>query len=146
MPTAEFLKSLQAMNPGWTTDYAPMAMMHWLRSLGVIDRTAQSTLVLTTKGREWAERIHWIPEALPAKSSGTTFTMDDFLVDAQPGDTDTSIVLPALKDIVARVQGAGRFETSTIALLHASLWSHQRRHFAMYCSGWERFISSRTAV
>jgi len=57
--------------------------------------------------------------------------MDDFLVEVQPIAGDTSMVLPALTDIVTRVQVAGRFETSVIALLHASVWSHHRRHFAI---------------
>jgi MoxR-like ATPase len=41
------------------------------------------------------------------------------------------LVLPPLPQIVERVQEGGFFPVSVIASLHAGLWSHGRRHFAI---------------
>lgn len=123
---AELIAAIRAMNPGWTADFAPQAIVSWLRSMGVIESTSQYKQVLTDVGREWASRIYWKPEALPADP-------DDGV--APPGDApptpNVTLTLPGLASIIAAVQDAGHFPASIVARLHAGLWSHPRRHFAI---------------
>lgn len=68
-------------------------------------------------------RVTWEPEALPADA--------DEALPAPVKPASPDIVLPPLSDIVARVQVEGHFPASLIARLHAGLWSHPRRHFAI---------------
>ena len=64
MPTSDLTALLRTVNPGWTSDYVPQAIIGWLRSMGVI-HTEGSVQALTDVGRQWAARIHWQPESLP---------------------------------------------------------------------------------
>jgi MoxR-like ATPase len=114
------------MNPGWTSDFAPQAIVSWFRSMGVIETTPQYSHALTDVGRTWASRISWVPEPLPAEPEVSVVPV----AVVQPPPT-TELVVPSLQDIIASIQRAGHFPTDLVARLHASIWSHRRRHFAI---------------
>ena len=57
MPASGLTAFLRTVNPGWTSDFAPQAILGWLRSMGVI-HTEGSMQSLTDVGRQWASRIH----------------------------------------------------------------------------------------
>jgi len=124
-PASGLTALLRTVNPGWTSDFAPQAILAWLRSMGVI-HTEGSMQSLTDAGRQWASRIHWQPESLPPEPETSPPP-----VDVEPPTITTGIVLPELAEIVTYVQSSGQFPAPLIACLHASLWAHPRRHFAI---------------
>jgi len=118
----ELTEAIHLMNPGWTTNFAPQVIVSWLRSMGVVETTPQNKHALTALGRQWASRIDWKPEPLPPE------------VTPQPVPTpgpEAAVTLPPLPSIIAAVQTEGHFPGPLIARLHAGLWSHSRRHFAI---------------
>lgn len=120
----ELLAALRTMNPGWTADFAPQAIISWLRSMGVIASTGDYRQRLTEVGAEWAARVHWTPEPLADEPD-----------EEVPGTTVVpsagEILLPPLSDIVPAVQQHGHFPPSLLARLHTGLWAPSRRHFAV---------------
>lgn len=122
----DWLEVIQSANPGWTTLFAPSGIASWLRSLGIVERT-DGLVSLTSTGREWAEQIHWTPEALPKLDDATE--EDDAATDA--AQHDQPIQLPPFSEIYGRVSAAGHFEAQLVAELHAGLWAHSRRHFGI---------------
>jgi MoxR-like ATPase len=124
LKTPELLAALRSMNSGWTADFVPQAIVSWLRSLGLIEPTSDYRYALTAAGKEWASRVYWTPEPLPID-----------LPPAPPVDpklpVDGDVVLPPLSAVIADVQRAGYFPEALVAELHAGLWAHQRRHFAI---------------
>ncbi len=121
LPVGELTALVQTVNPGWTTAFAPQAMLGWLRSMGVVRTTETGMQDLTDAGKRWAELIHWQPESLPPDPPP--------IIDPRP--PIVQIVLPALSDIIASVQTDVHFSASLITRLHAGLWAHARRHFAI---------------
>lgn len=121
----ELTAVVKAMNPGLTSDFGPQGMINWLRSLGVVETVADAYR-LTERGRQWAERIDWIPEPLAAEVDPAPL-IETFESSVEP----VKLMVPALDQIVEFVQQAGHFDTGLIACLHASLWSNPRRHFAI---------------
>lgn len=122
----ELTAAIRSMNPNWTTDQVPAAIISWLRSFKVIESVDQYKQALTAAGRQWAGRIHWTPEPLEDE--------EDELVSGPPVTTeavDGSAEIPAFGGILAAVQRAGHFPAALVARLHAGLWSHHRRHFAI---------------
>ncbi len=126
MLTSALTALLRNVNPGWTSDFAPGAILAWLRSMGVVC-TEGSAEALTEVGRQWAARIHWQPESLP---SDPTPPDPRTIIMEQPAEFG-GIVLPKLDAIVAFVQAGGHFERSLIERLHYSLWAQPVRHFAI---------------
>lgn len=124
LKTPELLAAIRSMNPGWTADFAPQGIVSWLRSLGLIEPTPDYRYALTATGKEWASRVYWTPEPLPTDLPPVP-PVDPKL----PADGD--VVLPPLAAVIADVQRAGYFPDALIAELHAGLWAHQRRHFAI---------------
>lgn len=61
----ELLDLLKVVNSGWTTDFAPSAMLKWLRDLSLTTMDKQGIHTLTEDGRYWASLIDWEPERLP---------------------------------------------------------------------------------
>ena len=122
LPPSELSAVIQSMNPGWTTQWVPEGLVKWLRSMGVITTVDEGRHALTDLGREWASRIHWVPEALMPEPEGP--------ISLPPG-SNTNIALPDLSVIIASVRTAGHFPHSLVERLHAGLWSHSRRHFAV---------------
>jgi hypothetical protein len=115
---AELNDILRPVNPGWTTDFVPQAIASWLRSMGVIELDQQSRYSLTEAGREWAGRIDWEPESLPP---------DPEVI----APVDSDVVVRPLAEIIGVIDGIGHFPAQLVANLHAGLWSHARRHFAI---------------
>jgi 5-methylcytosine-specific restriction protein B len=123
---SELQSAIRSMNPGWKTNFVPQGIIGWLRSMGVIETTPENKQSLTELGQAWAKRIDWKPEPLPPEpDEGIAATA----VAAQI--TDAAVQLPDIASIITRVQTAGHFPASAIARLHAGLWSHDRRHFAI---------------
>lgn len=127
MASSELFAIVRLTNPSWTSDFVPQAILSWLRSMGVIRTTPQYKHELTDLGREWGSRIYWQPESLPAEPESPIAPPPA----APPTDTGTHVVTPGLTVIIERVQAAGHFSADRVASLHAGLWSHPRRHFAI---------------
>lgn len=123
---SELIAAIRAMYPGWTSDFTPQAILSWLRSMGVIETNAQYKHLLTDVGRAWAARITWEPEALPREPENNV----PAAVIGQPS-SNVDIAVPDLRQIILSVQRAGHFPQELVARLHASVWSHPRRHFSI---------------
>jgi len=116
---------LQGVHPGWTSTYAPSAQLTWLLSLDVVKLGEDGKLHLTERGRRWFERVTWIPEPLQGEKP----------LPVNRADRSDEVVLPSRSDLVARLNKlvAGRltFSDGLISQLHAGLWAHPVRHFAV---------------
>jgi 5-methylcytosine-specific restriction enzyme B len=123
----ELIAAVRSVNPGWASDFVPQSILGWLRSMGVIHTTPQYKHELTDVGRQWGSRIFWQPESLPPEPEDAIAPSP-----ATPTkDTRTEVLTPKLGIVIERVQAAGQFPADVIARLHAGLWSHPRRHFAI---------------
>lgn len=127
LPAAELISSIRKTNPNWTSNFVPQAMISWLRSFGVIRTTAQNNYELTDIGQQWGSRIHWTPECLPAELDAEPVATPI----STPERNGTEVVTSSITEIVTSVQSAGHFSAALIAQLHAGLWAHSRRHFAI---------------
>ncbi|MEZ5293427.1 MAG: hypothetical protein R2745_20260 [Vicinamibacterales bacterium] len=127
VPRAELLAAVSAMNPGWTTTFTPQSLLSWLLSMKVIEFDWHTGFSLTTRGRQWADRIHWAPEPLEASPEPPADAGDTAL----PPVAQPEITLPPLAKIVSSVRKDDHFPEALIGSLHAGLWSHPRRHFAV---------------
>jgi 5-methylcytosine-specific restriction protein B len=122
----ELISAIRSMNPGWTSTFVPQVIVSWLRSMRVIETTPEYKHALTELGRQWASRIYWEPEALPPEPP----VVSPPPIGPKPG-ARTDVLLPELTKIISAVGSTGHFASSVIARLHAGLWSHTRRHFAI---------------
>lgn len=123
------LSMLKSVNPGWTTDFAPNAMLVWLVSLGVIELASlgdRKLFQLTERGRRWDELIQWVPESLPKPSETVTESMST---------AKDQVWLPSFTELSARlsesVSGKLVLAQSLVQQLHSGLWFHPIRHFAV---------------
>lgn len=119
------ITDLQQVNPGWKTNFAPTALLGWLRAMEIVESTADKKLALTARGRDWAERIHWVPgmlTAAPMPSEGGRPEQEDRL---------RALVRPSVDQIMAMFPDTLVFDRSLVAQLDAALWSHERRHFVV---------------
>ncbi|PRP92412.1 5-methylcytosine-specific restriction enzyme B [Enhygromyxa salina] len=123
----DLLRAIQKANPGWTGTVAPSAIVGWCNHLGLF--TPENRLwVLTERGREWAKQIHWEPAILEP-------------IDEPDGADEPDEEEEALTTDVGGIQKspfdelyAGltyNFPRALVAELHAGLWAHPRRHFAV---------------
>jgi hypothetical protein len=123
---ASLVAMLQKVHPGWTSDFAPTSLLGWLTSLGVIEVGDKKQLELTERGKRWAELVTWEPESLPAPTEP--------VVEVK-GETSDATQLPAFPELWQRLSAlvAGKLvlEKSLVAQLHAGLWFHPVRHFAV---------------
>ncbi len=126
MPTPELFARVKAFNPGWKTNFSPSAIVQWLRKLDVIATDEAGTASLTERGKEWADRIVWKPEPLAPEVPDLTPTETAAVVEQL-----AAVTLPAFESIAALVRESGNFPSAEIARLHAGIWAHQRRHFAI---------------
>lgn len=127
VPRPALLAAVSQMNPGWTTTFAPQAQLSWLLSMKVVQFDWRHGFSLTERGKQWAERIHWVPEPLEDSSADVQASGVEEVERSQP----TSVELPPLSVIAAAVAKAGHFKAGLVASLHAGLWAHPRRHFAV---------------
>ncbi|MCB9726598.1 MAG: hypothetical protein H6748_21305 [Spirochaetaceae bacterium] len=126
LPHSEWLKEIQKANPGWTTLFAPNAISSWLRAFEVV-RRIDGIVSLTSRGKDWAGQIHWEPEALPVSDDADEGAVVPEEINARNGP----VALPAFPEIQRRISAAGHFPDQLVAELHAGLWAHPRRHFAI---------------
>ena len=126
----DLITLLQEVHPGWTTEFAPNAIMSWLRALDVIvvDGTSKNT-DLTARGREWAAKVSWTPERLLPEAD-ISEEEEQPVVTAVVADSD--IEVPELGAILERLPKGFAFAKDQVAALHAGLWAHRRRHFAIF--------------
>jgi len=124
-PKGELIAKLQGVHSGWTSTYAPSALLGWLMSLDVIKTMPDGKIALTERGQRWCERISWEPEATTSVCSTTV----------EPATVAVGVHLPHRADILSRLKAlvAGRmaFADELVEQLHGGLWSHPVRHFVV---------------
>ncbi len=126
MSKPSLLAAIGEMNPGWTTAVTPQAIINWLLSLKIIQRAQGGGFSLTDAGKLWAERIHWTPEPLQDDDQSQGDKAEDVLeIDLR------TLEVPPFSDVESAVSKAGHFPAGLVANLHAGLWAHPRRHFAV---------------
>lgn len=115
---------LQTVNPGWTTNFAPRAMLKWLRDFGLLEVDASGMYSLTNVGSEWAQSIHWQPECLAGIEK----------YEPEPAYTssaDFDIAQADLAAMRAATAGDTAFNGGLVDQLHFGLWANKKRHFAV---------------
>lgn len=119
------LTMLQKANPGWTSTYAPSTIVTWLTSLDVI-AASNKLLTLTERGKQWAELVTWEPQNLPKPAE----TIEELKT-----EVSEAVVLPAFSTVWMHLQslvgGKLSFDKALVGQLHAGLWCHPVRHFAV---------------
>jgi len=119
------VKILQDVNPGWTSTYAPTALINWIRALGLATIDQNKNLVLTEEGKNWSNRIDWIPEKLPSAK------LPEQTAASSVDDLSEKVECLSLDELIKAFPPSAQFASSLIARLHAGLWLHERRHFAV---------------
>lgn len=127
----ELQRAIQRANPGWTGLFAPSAITAWLRHLGVIE--GKDRLSLSERGQTWASLIHWQPAILEPKKDVPNEVDDVEVEGADVADGNvavtSSIQMPNFDALYDQIRY--KFPRSRVAELHAGLWAHARRHFAV---------------
>ena len=124
-PIADMVDKLQQVNPGWKSDWVPNTIVKELRNFGMLDTDDEGVLSLTDAGREWANRIHWNPEALPEPD------VSGDVEEAQGEKEETPVAMPAFPEILREVSQSGHFPERLVRRLNAGIWANKRRHFAV---------------
>lgn len=123
---AELIALLQDVNPGWTTSFAPSSLIGWLNHLGVIESGIDKRLHLSKRGLRWAELVTWPLESLPKPPQ----TVAELQV-----ETGGGIQLPTPNELNIRLQALSgnrlSLDPALVSQLHAGLWFHPVRHFAV---------------
>lgn len=123
---AELVTLLQKANPGWTTDFGPTSQLGWLTSLGAIKLNATRQYQLSDLGQRWNELVTWEPEFLPKPAE---------TIEELQATVEDKVQLPTWPTLFARLKEAvgGRltFDEGLVKQLHAGLWFHPVRHFAV---------------
>ncbi|MEW5835558.1 MAG: hypothetical protein AB1832_10865 [Pseudomonadota bacterium] len=132
-PQKQLILDLQQVNPGWTSSFAPTAMINWIKAMDLAELTKPGILELTERGREWANKIHWSPGTLPPLETvkPSTKAPNDAASQASEEAPDSTYAKPSLKEIVGTFPTSVLFNDTLVGRLDAGLWSHQRRHFAV---------------
>ncbi|MEG0192096.1 MAG: hypothetical protein RR698_02900 [Stenotrophomonas sp.] len=130
LPQKQAISRLQKVNPGWTSNFAPTALINWIKGMELAELDSGKVLHLTQRGRAWASRIHWTPGELSPVVKDADEVRTDSPVDEVE---DLWSNLPSLSEITASFPADLAFDPSLIAQLHAGLWNrrHPRRHFAV---------------
>ena len=122
----ELVRRIQQVNPGWTSDWPPKAIIRELRGFDMLDLDDSNFFFLSDAGKEWAQRIHWQPESLEPRR-----TPSDELIAVPVDPEPVSIITPPFADICDEISKRGYFSERVIRKLHAGLWANERRHFAV---------------
>ena len=122
----ELVRRIQEVNPGWTSTWGPQAIIRELRALDMLELDDSNFFFLSELGKEWAQRIHWQPEALEPRRTSSEDPIA-VQVELEP----VAVNLPAFSDIRDEVSKRGHFPERVIRKLHAGLWANERRHFAV---------------
>lgn len=122
--TGELISLLKVVNPGWGSDFAPRAMLKWLRDFGLMQVDESGVYNLTESGKAWAKVIHWQPEFLPSVDNTEIddVSSSESQLDARKLDQE-----PLIKAVI---EGAA-FVPHMVKQLHFGLWAHTQRHFAI---------------
>lgn len=124
----QVIANLQHVNPGWTSDFAPTVLVNWAKGMELAEADADRTLRLTERGRDWVSRIHWTPGALAPVTKAIAAPLKELPAEQVE---DVRSQLPSLDSILASFPPDIAFGPNIVARLHAGLWSHPRRHFAV---------------
>ncbi|MBE0548542.1 MAG: hypothetical protein IH627_13025 [Rubrivivax sp.] len=120
------ISMLQKVHPGWTTGFAPSSLLGWLVSLDLIAISDKKLFSLTERGKRWAELVTWEPQSLPKPAE----TVAEVKTEVSEVAT-----IPSFAELWTRLSGliTGKLvlEQSLVAQLHAGLWFHPVRHFAV---------------
>jgi 5-methylcytosine-specific restriction protein B len=123
---AGLVTMLQKIHPGWTSDFAPSSLLGWLISLDVIEVADKKQLILTERGKRWAELVTWEPQSLPKLLE----TVEEVKADIAQDALIPEFVL-LWERLTELVGGKLEFDKSLVGQLHAGLWFHPVRHFAV---------------
>lgn len=125
-PKSELVALLQRANPGWTSEYGPSSQLGWLTSLGVVSLDTSRKYQLTELGQRWRTMITWEPEFLP-KQAETVAELQAF--------TTGQFELPKWAELNMRLKASVgdrlKLDDALVKQLHAGLWFHPVRHFAV---------------
>lgn len=126
---ANLVSLLQGVYPGWTSDFIPSALLGWLSSFGLIeaaDIASKKQLHLTERGKQWAELVTWTPESMLKQAETVAEIKAEVREFVKP---------PPFADLFIRlserVAGKLVLDPSLVQQLHAGLWFHPIRHFAV---------------
>jgi hypothetical protein len=128
-PKASLVAMLQGVHPGWTSDFGPTSLLNWLSSLGLMelaDVDGKKLFRLTERGKRWAELVTWAPQSMP-KSAETVAEIKAEVTEhvKPPSFAELS------KRLAERVAGKLVLDQSLVRQIHAGLWFHPVRHFAV---------------
>ena len=122
----ELVARLQTVNPGWTTGFAPTALLSWLMSLGILSYEPSSGYTLTETGQQWDALITWEPPTLPK--------VKDTVIEIQE-EVGAELVLADWRTVKQRLSeataGSFKWDDDLAEQLHGGLWFHAVRHFAV---------------
>ncbi|KGD61444.1 restriction endonuclease-like GTPase [Alcanivorax jadensis T9] len=121
---SELLDLLQSVNPGWKSQFAPRALLKWMRDFELVEDCRDGNYALTESGRFWANQIDWEPEFLPKESVSE---------DVLPVDDAAKLDMRGVNQermIASTIDGLA-FSPRLVSQLHVGLWANPRRHFAI---------------
>ncbi|HEU4853179.1 MAG TPA: hypothetical protein VFT37_13595, partial [Telluria sp.] len=124
----EIIQHLKKVNPGWTADYGPSSIIGWLASMEVIEYLPQRHVQLTPRGERWAEMITWSPSCLPAVHTEIIAVLEPATSCVDVGSF--SQLKTRLDELIL---GKLTYTDEVVRQLHAGLWAHPVRHFAVLC-------------
>lgn len=124
---AELVRVVQQANAGWTTKFAPSAIVAWLRSLGAIESDRQEAMRLTERGQQWAALVTWKPERYEAVEDEEV----ELVVKPSQPAAGVAALVPALAEVMKNLPTTMRYSADQVAALHAGLWAHPTRHFSI---------------
>lgn len=123
LTTKDLIVLLKSVNPGWTSDFAPSAMLKWLRDFELIQSDSGS-FQLTELGKSWSQYISWQPEFLKPANPVEH-------IEPGPSASVLEIGIVNFKAIVSQTISKTAFSEHLVGQLHFGLWAHSRRHFAI---------------
>ncbi len=124
LSTGELLALLKQVNPGWTSDFAPRAMLKWLRDFNLLRVDGSGFYNLTESGQSWAKEIQWQPEMLASPDNDEVGDAPVSEAQLDVRQLDQGVLIEAV------VQGSA-FSPSLVKQLHIGLWANPQRHFAI---------------
>ncbi|WP_212100165.1 McrB family protein [Burkholderia ambifaria] len=122
----DLTENLKQVNLGWTSDFMPRSIIAWLTSFEVIHQSQTRKCSLTDRGRTWANKVTWSPEALKIVDAPTQPPLD-----AVSATTEAPRFIEVLQRLELINQGKLLLPTDLVRQLHVGLWSHPVRHFAV---------------
>lgn len=126
---AGLVAMLQVVHPGWTSDFAPTSLLNWLSSLGLVelaDVDGRKLFCLTERGKRWAELVTWVPQGMPKPAQTVAEIKAEVTEHVKPPP-----FAELSKRLADRVAGKLVLDQSLVRQLHAGLWFHPVRHFAV---------------